>query len=206
MILSLLPRDFSQEGKFLRLKKNLCGLKQSPHNFFQRHLTSKLESIELQAATDIDSCLFFSDKVICLCYVDDILLFSPEQERINEAIERNGLTADPASGRNLLGLAGPVGEALQEEWAWNFADLAYEADTEGCASASRAYALQPAMNLCKGLQSRIAGSQHAIYYTLEHGIQDLHNAIVLDEMIQFGEGGMRGWSENLERDGSHSCY
>jgi hypothetical protein len=82
-----MPRGFSQPGKVLRLNKSLYGLKQSPRNFFQ-HLKSKLESIGLHAATDIDSCLFISDKVICLCYVDDTLLFSPKQEWIDEVIEQ----------------------------------------------------------------------------------------------------------------------
>ena len=62
-------------------------MKQSPRNFFQ-HLKSKLESIGFRAATDIDSCLFISDKVICLCYVDDTLLFSPKQEWIDEVIQQ----------------------------------------------------------------------------------------------------------------------
>jgi hypothetical protein len=82
-----MPRGFSEPGKVLRLKKSLYGLKQSPRNFF-KHLKSKLEAIGFEAATDIDSCLFISDKVICLCYVDDTLLFSPKQEWIDEAIEK----------------------------------------------------------------------------------------------------------------------
>ena len=82
-----MPRGFSQPGKVFRLNKSLYGLKQSPRNFFQ-HLKSKLESIGFQTATDIDSCLFISDKVICLCYVDDTLLFSPKQEWIDEVIEQ----------------------------------------------------------------------------------------------------------------------
>jgi len=88
-----MPRGFSQSGKVLRLKKSLYGLKQSPRNFFQ-HLKSKLESIGFEAATDIDSCLFISDKVICLCYVDDTLLFSPKQEWIDEVIVKLKNTAD----------------------------------------------------------------------------------------------------------------
>jgi hypothetical protein len=88
-----MPRGFSKPGKVLRLKKSLYGLKQSPRNFFQ-HLKSKLESIGFVAATNIDSCLFISDKVICLCYVDDTLLFSPKQEWIDEVIDKLKNTAD----------------------------------------------------------------------------------------------------------------
>jgi Reverse transcriptase (RNA-dependent DNA polymerase) len=82
-----MPQGFSRKGKVLRLKKSLYGLKQSPRNFFQ-HLKSKLESVGFHAATDVDSCLFISDKVICLCYVDDTLLFSPKQEWIDEVIDK----------------------------------------------------------------------------------------------------------------------
>ncbi len=38
--------------------------------------------------TDLDPCLFVSDKVICLSYVDDTLWFSPEQRFIDEAMDR----------------------------------------------------------------------------------------------------------------------
>ena len=70
-----MPRGFLQKGKVLKLKKSLYGLKQSPRNFFH-HLKSKLERVGFKQANDIDPCLFISDKVICLVYVDDILLFA----------------------------------------------------------------------------------------------------------------------------------
>jgi hypothetical protein len=82
-----MPRGFGQPGKVLRLKKSLYGLKQSPRNFFQ-HLKSQLESAGFTSTTEIDPCLFVSDKVICLVYVDDTLFFSPEEKYIDEAIAR----------------------------------------------------------------------------------------------------------------------
>ena len=88
-----MPRGFSIPGKVLKLKKSLYGLKQSPRNFFH-HLKSKLESIGFVAATDVDSCLFISDRVIILCYVDDTLLFSPKQEWIDEVLHKLRNTAD----------------------------------------------------------------------------------------------------------------
>ena len=33
-------------------------------------------------------CLFISDKVICLVYVDEKIFFSPEEKYIDEAIKR----------------------------------------------------------------------------------------------------------------------
>jgi hypothetical protein len=82
-----MPRGFSQTGKVLKLKRSLYGLKQSPRNFFQ-HLKSKLERVGFESNEAIDPCLFLSDKVICLIYVDDTLLFSPKEEYIDEVIDK----------------------------------------------------------------------------------------------------------------------
>jgi hypothetical protein len=45
-----------------------------------------LESIGFTSQTDLDPCLFVSDKVICLVYVDDTLLYSPQEEYIDPFI------------------------------------------------------------------------------------------------------------------------
>jgi Reverse transcriptase (RNA-dependent DNA polymerase) len=81
-----MPRGFSTPGKVLKLQKSLYGLKQAPRNFFL-HLKAKLESIGFKSLEDVDPCLFVSDKVICLVYVDDTLFYSPKAEYINEVIE-----------------------------------------------------------------------------------------------------------------------
>jgi hypothetical protein len=39
-----MPRGFGEDGKVLKLKKSLYGLKQSPRNFFL-HLKAKLEKV-----------------------------------------------------------------------------------------------------------------------------------------------------------------
>jgi hypothetical protein len=82
-----MPRGFNQPGKVLKLNRSLYGLRQSPRNFFQ-YLKSKLELIGFKANIDIGPCLFISEKVICLVYVDDTLFFSPREEFINEVIEQ----------------------------------------------------------------------------------------------------------------------
>jgi len=82
-----MPRGFMKPGKVLKLKKSLYGLKQAPRNFFM-HLKAKLESIGFVSDPDIDPCLFVSDKVICLVYVDDTLFFSPDEIFINEVIDK----------------------------------------------------------------------------------------------------------------------
>ena len=74
-----MPRGFAEAGKVLRLNKSLYGLQQSPQNFFQ-HLKSKLEQPHIGfRQSESDSCLFISDKVLCLVYVDNTLFFSPIQ-------------------------------------------------------------------------------------------------------------------------------
>ena len=81
-----MPRGFSEPGCVLKLKKSLYGLRQAPINFFN-HIKGKLEHAGFKSNDTIDSCLFISDKVICLVYVDDTLFFSPKQEYIDEAIQ-----------------------------------------------------------------------------------------------------------------------
>jgi len=72
--------DLSKEEKMiqevLKLKRSLYGLRQSPKNFFQ-NLMSKLELIDFRSAWDMNSCLFTSEDVICLVYVDDTFSFLP---------------------------------------------------------------------------------------------------------------------------------
>jgi Reverse transcriptase (RNA-dependent DNA polymerase) len=77
------PRGFNQTGKVFKLKKSLYGLKQATRNFFL-HLKIKLEVVGFQSQEDLDPCLFISDKVICLVYVNDALFFPPKMEYIDE--------------------------------------------------------------------------------------------------------------------------
>ena len=82
-----MPRGFAEQGKVLKLRRSLYGLKQSPCNFFQ-HLKGKLEAVGLHSQDHVDPCLFMSDKVIVLVYVDDTLFYSPQKEWIDEAIQQ----------------------------------------------------------------------------------------------------------------------
>jgi hypothetical protein len=81
-----MPRGFRKPGYVYKLKRSLYGLRQSPKNFFE-HLKSKLLACGFKQSA-FDPCLFLSDKVICLTYVDDCLFFAPKEEYIDEAIER----------------------------------------------------------------------------------------------------------------------
>ena len=82
-----MPRGFSKSGKVLKLNRSLYGLKQSPRNFFL-FLKSKLENIGFEQALDVDPCLFISDKVICLVYVDDTLLFARSMKDIDDVLHK----------------------------------------------------------------------------------------------------------------------
>jgi hypothetical protein len=81
------PRGFGSPGKVLSLKRSLYGLKQAPRNFFQ-HLKSKLEKVGFVSKNEVDPCLFISDKVICIVYVDDTLLYSTKEAYIDEVLEK----------------------------------------------------------------------------------------------------------------------
>jgi len=79
-----MPQGSRQEGKVLKLKKSLYGLRQSPLNFFKR-LRDALVSRGFKQS-ESDPCLFISKKVICVCYVDDCLFFARYQVDIGKVI------------------------------------------------------------------------------------------------------------------------
>jgi Reverse transcriptase (RNA-dependent DNA polymerase) len=74
-----MPRGCAEPGKVLRLKKNLYGKKAAPRLWFQP-LCERLIATGFQQMIDIDPCLFISDKVICLVYVDDTLLYARDMK------------------------------------------------------------------------------------------------------------------------------
>ncbi|CAB9526109.1 expressed unknown protein [Seminavis robusta] len=82
-----MPRGFAKDGKVLRLRKSLYGLRQAPRNFFN-FLKNNLEAVGFTPATEVDPCLFISDKVICLVYVDDTLLYARNQDDIDEVLAK----------------------------------------------------------------------------------------------------------------------
>ena len=77
-----MPRGYAKLGKVLKLKRATYGLKQSPHAWFE-HLKDHLESSGFVQSKS-DACLFYSDNVICLVYVDDCLLFAPDTKDIDD--------------------------------------------------------------------------------------------------------------------------
>ena len=82
-----MPKGFSEPGKVLKLKKSLYGLKQAPRTFFE-HISGELQAVGFQQMVDVDPCLFISDKVVCLLYVDDSYLCAENEEDINEVVRK----------------------------------------------------------------------------------------------------------------------
>ena len=66
-----MPRGFEKRGKVLKLRSTLYGLRQSPRAFW-KYMVQKMEACGM-SQSKLDSCLFVGDKVICVCFVDDLL-------------------------------------------------------------------------------------------------------------------------------------
>ena len=86
-----IPENFRRDH-VLKLKRSMYGLLQSPRNSF-KHLKKNLEIARFVQSQN-DPRLFISDNVICICYVDDCLWWSPEQKYIDEAIGRVKVNMD----------------------------------------------------------------------------------------------------------------
>jgi hypothetical protein len=68
-----MPPGFKIEGHVWKLNKSLYGLAQSPRNYF---LYTKEKLLKMGFyQSESDPCLFISNDIICLIYVDDALLF-----------------------------------------------------------------------------------------------------------------------------------
>lgn len=85
-----MPQGFKQRGKngnykVLKLKKTLYGLRQSPREFW-KYITKKLAACGL-TQSKLDPCLFIGEKVICVCYVDDLIFWSRDESHIEELAE-----------------------------------------------------------------------------------------------------------------------
>ena len=112
-----IPQRFKR-NHVLKLKRSMYGLRQSPRNFF-KHLKANLEKADF-VQSENDPCLFISDNVICVCYVDDCLWWSPEQRHIDEAIEKVKVNMDLEVEDSVDGFLGisvdrRIGEDGEEE-------------------------------------------------------------------------------------------
>jgi hypothetical protein len=96
--------------KVLRLLKSLYGLKQAPKTFFDK-LKAGLEERGFQQS-QLDACLFMKKNMICLVYVDDTILASPDSEAIEREITGLGVSTDEQRHQFQLRDEGEVGDFL----------------------------------------------------------------------------------------------
>ena len=77
-----MPRGFQKRGKVLKLRKTLYGLRQSPRAFW-KYMVQKMEACGMPQSK-LDPCLFVGEKVICVCFVDDLLFWARDSEDIHK--------------------------------------------------------------------------------------------------------------------------
>ena len=66
-----IPLGSRQKGKVLKLKKTLYGLRQSPRAFW-KYPTEAMVAVGMKVSK-LDPCLFVSNRVTDVAFVDDIL-------------------------------------------------------------------------------------------------------------------------------------
>ncbi len=76
-----MPCGFKRKDKVLKLKKTPYGLRQSPRAFWQ-FLTNKMNKCGM-IQTSFDPCLFVSNSVMCICYVDDLISWAKDKSAID---------------------------------------------------------------------------------------------------------------------------
>eukprot|EP00957_Ditylum_brightwellii_P086019 6544312-Ditylum_brightwellii.AAC.3 len=81
-----LPRGWENQGKVLKLKKSVYGHAQELLAWFKK-LKQGLEDTGFRPSS-MDPCLFISDKVIRVIYVDDCLIFARDIKDLDAAIQK----------------------------------------------------------------------------------------------------------------------
>jgi hypothetical protein len=99
----------------LSIKKSRYGLRQSPRNWFLQ-LKEKFAEVGFKQS-EYYACLFVSDRVVCIVFVDDTLFLFPIQECIDDMIfklEEAGLQLEPEDY-----VAGFLGVLIEHSNDWN---------------------------------------------------------------------------------------
>eukprot|EP00804_Cyclotella_cryptica_P008169 CCRYP_015117-RA/>CCRYP_015117-RA protein AED:0.07 eAED:0.11 QI:0/0/0/1/0/0/3/0/242 len=76
-----MPRGFIKQGKILKLRKMLYGLRQSPRAFWL-YLTEKMTLSGMEQST-LDPCFFIGVKVICIYNVDNLIFWAMDEADID---------------------------------------------------------------------------------------------------------------------------
>ena len=74
--------DFRKKRKVLKLKKTLYGMRQSKRDYWKVQ-TKKMKECGMKQ-TQLQPWLFVGEKVICICYVDDFILWWKNDSEIDE--------------------------------------------------------------------------------------------------------------------------
>lgn len=100
-----MPRGFKKPGKVLKLKKTLYGLRQSPRAFW-KYMVERMEACGMPQSK-LDPCLFVGEKVLCICYVDDLLFWAKDEKDIhNLAVQLRELGVDLEQEDDAAGFLG----------------------------------------------------------------------------------------------------
>ena len=85
-----LPQGFNlgtENGRYvLKLQKNLYGLKQAGHNWFEK-ISIALRNLSIKPIK-VDPCVFIGDDIIVLVYVENCLIFLHDKDKINQLIDK----------------------------------------------------------------------------------------------------------------------
>jgi Reverse transcriptase (RNA-dependent DNA polymerase) len=85
--------EFNNSRHWLKLKKNLYGGK-AAGRIWNQHLHKGLTQLGFKQSS-IDECVYYQNKTIFLCYIDDTILIDPDDEQIDKVIqELKGLQYD----------------------------------------------------------------------------------------------------------------
>jgi hypothetical protein len=96
---------FWDTDHFIKLEKSLYGIKQAARAWFH-FLEPGLLKLGFRAS-EVDPCLFYRDDCIVALYVDDRLVFSPQQSVIDQvliALRRDYLIGSQGSVQDFLGI------------------------------------------------------------------------------------------------------
>ncbi len=77
-----MPTGFKKKGKVLKLKKTLYGLRQSPRAFW-KYITKSMNKCGMKQ-TMFDPCLFVGERVMCVCYIDNLIFWSRDKRHIDK--------------------------------------------------------------------------------------------------------------------------
>ena len=69
-----MPMGFREKGNVMKLLKNIYGFHQSPRTFW-KSLTKNMEYYGIHH-TQLDPFLFVGEKLIFICCLDDLILWS----------------------------------------------------------------------------------------------------------------------------------